>query len=154
FCALAEELGSGWAQWREALRDPKSCAVASFAGEHKERVSFHCYLQFLADRQLAAASDAARKSGMEIGVVRDLALGINPDGADVWAERDVFASGLRCGAPPDEIAPQGQEWGVLPMHPLRLARNLEPYTQLLRANMKHASGLRIDHVIGLQRQYL
>jgi 4-alpha-glucanotransferase len=63
-------------------------------------------------------------------------------------------SGLRCGAPPDDFQPKGQEWGVLPLDPVRLRRDLAPFAQLLRSNMRHAGGLRVDHVIGLQRQFL
>ncbi len=43
---------------------------------------------------------------------------------------------------------------MLPLHPLGLKRNFEPFIALLRANMRHGGGLRIDHVIGLQRQFL
>jgi len=61
---------------------------------------------------------------------------------------------LRCGAPPDEFQPRGQEWGVLPFNPLALKRDFTPYVSLLRANMRHAGGLRIDHVIGMQRMFV
>ena len=91
---------------------------------------------------------------MDVGLIRDLAMGINPDGADSWMNQEAYVSGLRCGAPPDDFQPKGQEWGVLPLDPVRLRRNLAPFAQLLRANMRHAGGLRIDHVIGVQRQFL
>jgi 4-alpha-glucanotransferase len=91
---------------------------------------------------------------MDVGLIRDLAMGINPDGADAWMNQEAYVSGLRCGAPPDDFQPKGQEWGVLPLDPVRLRRNLVPFAQLLRANMRHAGGLRIDHVIGVQRQFL
>jgi 4-alpha-glucanotransferase len=153
FCALAEKQGLPWPIWSPEFRDPKS-AARQVGADIKERAALHRYVQCLADRQLKKAADAARSAGMEIGLIRDLAMGINPDGADAWMYQAAYVSGLRCGAPPDDFQPKGQEWGVLPLHPLGLRRNLGPFAQLLRANMRHAGGLRIDHVIGLQRQFL
>jgi 4-alpha-glucanotransferase len=112
------------------------------------------FLQFLAERQLAHAQKAARSAGMAIGVVRDLALGIDPDGADAWMGHDTFVRGLRCGAPRDAFHPQGQEWGVLPFNPIKLRTDHAPFVSVLRANMRHAGGLRIDHIIGVERQFL
>jgi 4-alpha-glucanotransferase len=155
FCAIADEHPERpWPQWPEELRHPANPAVQEFLHSHAERIGFHLYLQFLADRQLERAAHAAKSAGMGIGFVRDLALGINPDGADAWIAPELFASALRCGAPPDPFNPRGQEWGVLPLNPLSLRRNLQPYAALVAANMRHAGGLRIDHVIGLQRQFL
>jgi (1->4)-alpha-D-glucan 1-alpha-D-glucosylmutase len=154
FSALQEQHGRRWQQWPEVYRRSRTPAVDRFVRQNKERVGFHRYLQFLADRQLKNAAASAARAGMEIGLIRDLAMGINPDGADAWADQDAYIFALRCGAPPDDFAPHGQEWGVLALHPLRLKRNFEPFVALLRANMHHAGGLRIDHVIGLQRQFL
>jgi len=154
FAALEERHGRPWMQWPKEFRSPKSQAVKTFARENAQRINLHRYLQFLADRQLHSAAKSAHRSGMNIGLVRDLAIGISPDGADAWAQQDAFVFGLRCGAPPDEFQPRGQEWGVLPLNPLTLKRDFAPFVSLLRANMRHAGGLRIDHVIGLQRMFL
>jgi len=153
FSALAEEHGLPWQNWPSDLRRPET-ASRGLDARLQERAAFHRYVQFLADSQLRKAADAASAAGMNIGLIRDLAMGINPDGADSWMDQDVYVSGLRCGAPPDDFQPKGQEWGVLPLDPIRLRRNLTPFAQLLRSNMRHAGGLRIDHVIGLQRQFL
>ena len=154
FSALQEQHGRPWQRWPEVYRRPATPAVEGFVSQHKERIAFHRYLQFLADRQLKHAAASAAQAGTEIGLIRDLAMGINPDGADAWACQDAYIFALRCGAPPDDFHPHGQEWGVLPLHPLGLKRNFEPFIALLRANMRHGGGLRIDHVIGLQRQFL
>ena len=143
-----------WPQWPEGLRDPSGPDVRRFIETHADRIGFHVYLQYLADRQLGAAASAAREAGMRAGIIRDLALGINPDGADAWMMGNAFASGLRCGAPPDPFNPRGQEWGVLPLNPNRVRDHGELFAALVRANMRHAGGLRIDHVIGMQRQFL
>jgi 4-alpha-glucanotransferase len=153
FSALAEQHGLPWQYWPLNLRRPDSAAQQPDARVN-DRGAFHRYVQFLADKQLRKAADDARTAGMDIGLVRDLAMGIHPDGADAWMNQETYVSSLRCGAPPDDFQPKGQEWGVLPLDPIRLRRNLAPFAQLLRANMRHAGGLRIDHVIGLQRQFL
>lgn len=136
---------------------PDRTREASFdrlAGAHASRLAFHQYLQFLADRQLAQAAEDARHSGLAIGIMRDLSVGVSPDGADAWMHRPAFANRLRCGAPPDDFNPHGQEWGVMPFDPLALRRDYTAFIATLRANMRHAGGLRIDHVAGFERQFV
>jgi 4-alpha-glucanotransferase len=153
FSALAEQHGLPWQSWPVELRRPDT-ATRRLDALTNERAAYHRYAQFLADRQLRKVADEASAARMDVGLIRDLAMGINPDGADAWMNQEAYVSGLRCGAPPDDFQPKGQEWGVLPLDPVRLRRNLAPFAQLLRANMRHAGGLRIDHVIGMQRQFL
>jgi 4-alpha-glucanotransferase len=154
FSALAEVLEGGWHEWPARYRTPGSAAVKRFAAERMDRVRHHKYLQFLADRQLGEVASEAGAGGMKIGIIRDLALGVDPDGADAWARQDDFVPELRCGAPGDDFNEEGQEWGVLPLNPLRLRTDHRPYAELLRANMRHAGGLRIDHIIGIERQFV
>jgi 4-alpha-glucanotransferase len=153
FSALAEQHGLPWRNWPPGLRRPDA-AMRSLDAPTRERAAYHRYVQFLADQQLRKAADEASAAGMDIGLIHDLAMGINPDGADAWMAQSAYVPDLRCGAPPDDFQPKGQEWGVLPLDPLRLRSNPAPFAQLLRANMRHAGGLRIDHVIGMQRQFL
>jgi 4-alpha-glucanotransferase len=159
--SLLDELQSGesgelipWMHWPSTYRKPDGPAVDLLTGENSKRFTFHQYVQFLADRQLGQAAEDARHAGMNIGIMRDLALGVSPDGADSWMHQQTFANGLRCGAPPDHFNPQGQEWGVVPFNPLALRRDYSPFITTVRANMCHAGGLRIDHVAGLQRQFV
>jgi 4-alpha-glucanotransferase len=159
--SLLDELQSGeggepipWPRWPTAYRAPDGPAVDRLASDQSKRLTFHQYLQFLADLQLGQAADDARQAGLNIGIMRDLALGVSPDGADAWMFQKAFANGLRCGAPPDDFHPHGQEWGVLPLNPFELQRDYSPFIATVRANMRHAGGLRIDHVTGLQRQFV
>jgi 4-alpha-glucanotransferase len=142
----------GWRQWPSEYHDPRSAAVEKFAREHAQDVEFHQFLQWLADEQLAAA--AASASGMPIGLYRDLAVGVDANGADVWADRDAYSLNVCVGAPPDPLNPIGQNWSLPPLDPLMLrARAYAPYISLLRANMRHAGALRIDHVMGVMRLF-
>ncbi|GGY30826.1 4-alpha-glucanotransferase [Streptomyces omiyaensis] len=151
--ALAERHGPHWRSWPEALRTPDgAAAVVRADAELTARVDFHCRLAWLTDRQLAEAADAAREAGMPVGIVHDLAVGVHPEGSDVWARQGDFATGMSVGAPPDAFNSRGQDWGLPPWRPDALAAaGYAPYRGLLRELLRHAGALRIDHVMGLFR---
>ena len=152
WCALAELHGGDWRRWPEPLRRPTSPAVEAARDEVADRVRFHAWLQQLCDEQLAVAQRACVDAGMKVGIVHDLAVGTDPAGADAWALQDVLALGARIGAPPDTFNQQGQDWGMPPWHPRRLAEaGYQPVRDMLRALLRHSGGVRIDHVLGLFR---
>ncbi|MEU2375606.1 4-alpha-glucanotransferase [Streptomyces misionensis] len=150
--ALAEVHGPDWRAWPDGLRDPRSAATARARAALADRVAFHTRLAWLTDGQLRAAQRVAREAGMAVGIVHDLAVGVHPAGADAWAQQDVFAAGMSVGAPPDAFNARGQDWGLPPWRPDRLAATgYAPYRALLRALFRYAGALRIDHVMGLFR---
>ena len=152
WCALAEYYGGDWHQWPEELQHPRSEAVDGFVAEHLPEVDFHRWLQWLVDEQLTVAQATAVQAGMELGIMHDLAVGVDPDGADAWALQDVLALGVTAGAPPDEFNQLGQDWSQPPWRPDRLAESAyEPFRALVGAVLRHAGGVRIDHIIGLFR---
>jgi len=152
WCALAEQHGMPWQGWPAELHDPRSPEVSAARGRLAERVDFYSWLQWLLDEQLAAAGRVAREAGMPIGVVPDLGGGFHPDGADSWALGDALARGISVGAPADAFNQQGQDWSQPPWRPDRLAElGYAPYRDMLRTVLRHAGGIRVDHVIGLFR---
>jgi 4-alpha-glucanotransferase len=147
FCALAEHHGGGWHGWPAEHRLPTSPDVARFAQAHTDRVRFHQWLQWLADRQFSAAA-------AEVGIMQDLPIGVDPDGADAWAWQDALATGASVGAPPDRFVTRGQDWGLPPFVPHRLrALGYAPFIETIRASLRRGGGLRIDHVMGLFRLF-
>ncbi|UWE08416.1 4-alpha-glucanotransferase [Actinacidiphila bryophytorum] len=149
---LAELHGPDWQKWPAGLQNPRSAQVARLRSQHLERVDFHCWLTWLTDSQLATAQRAARDAGMPIGVVHDLAVGVHPAGSDAWSMQDVLARGMSTGAPPDAFNARGQDWGLPPWRPDALAATgYAPYRDLIARMLRHAGGLRIDHVMGLFR---
>jgi (1->4)-alpha-D-glucan 1-alpha-D-glucosylmutase len=141
----------GWLQWPQEFRNPESPTVAAFARDRCDRVDFFCYLQWIADEQLAEAAHAADEFG--VGLYLDLAVGVDRNGADAWSDR-VVVEAASLGAPPDAMNALGQDWGLPPLSPLVLrARAYAPFAELLRANMRHAAILRIDHVMSLRRAF-
>jgi 4-alpha-glucanotransferase len=145
FCVLAEEHGPDWRGWPDGARHPDGPEVAEVLRTQYGRWRFHQWLQWLVDRQLQAAS-------ADIGVMHDLAVGVDPAGADGWLWQDVLALDMAVGAPPDEFSTLGQSWGLPPFDPWRLrSAGYHPFIQTIRATLGHAGGLRLDHVMGLFR---
>ena len=160
FCALDEYIHGRnleiwlWKDWPARYRDPRSPAVAKFADQHVDDVLFHKFLQWQVDRQLAEAQDHAVAQGMKIGLYHDLALATDRFGADLWMNRSFYASGARVGAPPDELAPSGQDWGFPPPNREAHRRNgYELFAQSIRKNARHGGALRIDHVMRFFRLF-
>ncbi|WP_051581216.1 4-alpha-glucanotransferase [Pseudonocardia acaciae] len=146
--ALAERHGARWTDWPPEYRDPSSARAA--AGDLAPRVAFHAWVQEQCARQLASVRETA--AGMPVGILHDLAVGVDPEGADAWALADVLATNVTVGAPPDDFTPRGQNWGLPPWRPDRLAATgYAAYRDMLRAVLTHADGLRVDHVAGLWR---
>ncbi|HTU83455.1 MAG TPA: 4-alpha-glucanotransferase [Candidatus Acidoferrales bacterium] len=147
-----DEHAYGWLQWPTEFRSPESGAVERFARERRGRVDFYAYVQWLADDQLAQVAASARDRG--VGLYRDLAVGVELNGADAWSDPETLVAGASLGAPPDHLNAHGQNWGLPPLSPVALERRaFEPYAALLRANMRYATILRIDHVMALRRGF-
>jgi 4-alpha-glucanotransferase len=152
WCALAEKYGGDWHQWPTELQHPANAGVAEFARTHAEAVDFHRWLQWQLDDQLTIAQATAVQAGMDLGIMHDLAVGVDPNGADAWALQDVLDLGVTAGAPPDEFNQLGQDWSQPPWRPDQLVRHAyEPFRALVNAVLRHAGGIRIDHIIGLFR---
>lgn len=143
--AIAEAHGTSWPSWPTDLQDPTSSAVAAFAREHRDLVGFHAWLQWQLDAQLTELTS-------RIALFADLAVGVRPDGADAWCYPGVLATGARVGAPPDVFNASGQDWGLAPFDPHALrAAGYAPFLDSLRATLRGAAGIRIDHIMGLFR---
>ncbi len=152
WCALAEKHGLPWGRWPAELQDPRSSAVESLRDQIGDEVEFYRWLQWIVDEQLAAVQRQAKEAGMSIGVVHDLAVGVHPEGADAWGLADALARRVTVGAPPDQYNQLGQDWSQPPWRPDRLEElGYAPYRDMLRTVLRHAGGIRIDHVIGLFR---
>lgn len=152
FCALAEVHGLPWQNWPEDLQRTDSESITSAREQLTERIAFHAWLQLLCDEQLAGVQSAARDAGMRIGIVHDLAVGVDPGGADAWALQDVLAGEVTVGAPPDSFNQKGQDWALPPWRPDVLADlDFGPYRAMLESVLARGGGIRVDHVMGLSR---
>ena len=154
-CHFRPHGAHGWRDWPSAFHDPAGPAATRFAAEHGEEIAFHLVAQSLARRGLEAAQAAARDAGMGIGLIADLAVGVDPSGSDAWGLRHAMLDGLTIGAPPDPLGPLGQNWSITGFSPEGLrASAYEPWIAMIRAAMGAGGGLRIDHAFGLARLWV
>ena len=148
-------ISDNWHEWPAPFKDPRSAAIVEFAEEHAVQIRFHAFAQWLIARGLERAQSAARSAGMSVGLIADLAVGADGAGSQAWSRQDELLSALTVGAPPDILNRSGQSWGISAFSPEGLKRNgFRAFIEMLRANFAHAGGLRIDHVMGLQRLWV
>ncbi|HXU45172.1 MAG TPA: 4-alpha-glucanotransferase [Thermoanaerobaculia bacterium] len=148
FRAVGERRGASWQAWPEPLRGGE--VGASDFDEETRR--YHLFAQFAAEEQLAEMARGARQRGP--GLYLDLPLGVHASAFDVWRFRDLFATGVAAGAPPDALFQGGQNWGFPPIQPERhRERGYDYLIASLRHHLAHAGVLRIDHVMQLHRLY-
>ncbi len=142
----------GWPAFEPQYQSADMPDVAVFAKQNKNLVDFYLFLQWQAQLQFSAASQAAIDAGMEIGLYRDLAVGVSEGGAEIWGNKELYCTDISIGAPPDILGPLGQKWGLPPMDPTQLIeQQYQPIIDLFAANMKSSGALRIDHVMALLR---
>ena len=149
------ESAKDWRNWPEAYRDPQNPAVLRFLDENAHEVSFHAYLQYRADKELRAAQRVAREAGMRVGLIADLAVGADHAGSQSWSYQGQVLTGLEIGAPPDTINREGQSWGITALSPHGLRKSgYTAFIEMLRHALRHAGGVRIDHIMGLTRLWV
>jgi 4-alpha-glucanotransferase len=152
WAALEQTYGRDLDDWPEDVRHPRGKGIAAFRARQKREIDFQCWMQWVLDEQLASAQEASRRAGMGLGLMADLAVGVHRSGADAWSLQDSYAQGITVGAPPDPYNQNGQNWNQPPWRPDRLAETAyEPFRRMLATILRHAGGIRVDHVIGLFR---
>lgn len=143
---------SNWSTWPVSYQRHDGVKVENFCRQHSGDIDFHCWLQWLAQRQLSACHKVCQQLGIPVGIYRDLAVGEAKYGATTWHDRSLYCMEASIGAPADPLGPQGQNWQLSPINPHRLIQcAYQPFIDLLRANMQDCGALRIDHVMSLMR---
>lgn len=154
-CRFRPQGANGWRDWPAQFHDPAGAAVLGYAAANAADVDFHVFAQWLARTSLAASHRRALEAGMAIGLIADLAVGVHVAGSDSWSQRGSMLSGLTIGAPPDPLGPGGQNWGITSYSPAGLrAAGYRPWLDMVRAALRSAGGLRIDHAFGLARLWV
>jgi 4-alpha-glucanotransferase len=156
FEVMRQKFRSPWWDWPREWRQPDEAQCARLrAGPDGSAVEFVEYVQWIADRQLGACKKLAVRLGMKVGLYLDVAVGVQADGFDAWNEQVAISRELGVGAPPDPLNTLGQSWGLAGFNATGLEMKLfEPFRDMLRASMRHAGAIRLDHVLGLKRLYL
>jgi 4-alpha-glucanotransferase len=156
FEVLRHRFKAPWWEWPEEWQQPDDTRLAELAvGTDRSEVEFVAYVQWIADRQLGGCKKLADELGMKVGLYLDVAVGVQSDGFDAWNEQVAISRHLAVGAPPDPLNTLGQNWGLAGFNAAGLEMTLlEPFREMLRASMRHAGAIRLDHVLGLKRLYL
>jgi 4-alpha-glucanotransferase len=156
FEALRHKFDTAWWEWPEQWREPDDAACAKLReGPDAAEIEFVEFTQWIADRQLRACQTLARKLGMKVGLYLDVAVGVQAGGFDAWNEQAAISRYLSVGAPPDPLNTAGQNWGLAGFNAAGLKmKSFEPFREMLRASMRYAGAIRLDHVMGLKRLYL
>ena len=156
FEMLRHKFNKPWWEWPEQWRQPDETKCAQLRrGPDAAEIEFVEFVQWVADRQLQACQDLATRLGMKVGLYLDVAVGVQSDGFDAWNEQSAISRHLGVGAPPDPLNTAGQNWGLAGFNAAGLEiQSFEPYREMLRASMRHAGAIRLDHVLGLKRLYL
>lgn len=145
----------GWQDWPTQFHDPHGAAVQAWEASHQDEVLFYSFLQWLADKNMCRAQQAARDAGMAIGLITDLAIGTDPRGSHAWSRQGQILAGVTVGAPPDAFQPLGQNWGLTAFSPLALQQDgYRAFAETLHAALQYAGGVRIDHILGMGRLWL
>ncbi len=144
-----------WRDWNPQFSSPDTAEVAAFAAEHEAEVAFQIFLQWLTGRSYGEAQRRCREAGMKVGLVADLAIGMDSAGSHAWSRQGDVLTGLSVGAPPDYYSADGQSWGLTTFSPRGLSvSGFAPFIETLRASLRYAGGIRIDHVMGMSRLWL
>jgi 4-alpha-glucanotransferase len=156
FEVLRHKFNRPWWDWPKQWRQPDDVKLAKLrAGADAAEIEFVEFVQWAADRQLQSCGDIAARLGMKVGLYLDVAVGVQSDGFDAWNEQAAISRHLAVGAPPDPLNTAGQNWGLAGFNAAGLEiQSFEPYREMLRASMRHAGAIRLDHVLGLKRLYL
>jgi 4-alpha-glucanotransferase len=156
FEVLRHKFKAPWWEWPEQWQHPDDTKCAKLrAGPDAAEIEFVEFVQWAADQQLQLCRDLATRLGMRVGLYLDVAVGVQSDGFDAWNEQVAISRHLAVGAPPDALNTAGQNWGLAGFNAAGLeVQSFEPFREMLRASMRHAGAIRLDHVLGLKRLYL
>jgi 4-alpha-glucanotransferase len=156
FEALRHKFGAPWWEWPDEWQRPDDARCAELCeGPDGAEVEFVEFVQWCADDQLRACHDLAAARGMDVGLYLDVAVGVQSDGFDAWNEQLAISRHLSVGAPPDQLNSAGQNWGLAGFNAAGLElTGFAPFREMLRASMRYAGAIRLDHVLGLNRLYL
>jgi 4-alpha-glucanotransferase len=155
FEVLRRRFAGPWWEWPAEWQRPDDAAIAKLRKSAPAEIGYHEFIQWIAEEQLSAAQAEARRRKMAVGLYVDIAVGMEPGGAEAWSAQDAIVPQVEVGAPPDLLNTAGQAWGVAAFNPRALeACAFAPFVALLEATMRHAGALRLDHVLGLNRLFL
>ena len=155
FEVMRRKLVGPWWEWPDEWRRVDDKAIEKLRRSAPADVGFIEFVQWIAHEQLDLCRARAAARNLPIGLYLDVAVGVRNDSFDAWCDQDAVLSGTAVGAPPDILNTAGQNWGLAGFNPVGLEdRQFDPFSRMLRASMRYAGAIRLDHVLGLKRLYV
>ncbi len=143
---------SDYSQWKTgSVYDEKEVAKLTGAKSKSYRqIAFYYFVQYHLHLQLKEAVDYAHKKGLAIK--GDIPIGIYRYGADAWTAPDLYNMHLQAGAPPDDFAVKGQNWGFPTYNWQKMEESGFAWWKQRFHQMSHYfDAFRIDHILGFFR---
>ena len=160
FCVLRDHFFDesrgihSWKDWPQSFSHPEYDAVRLFKVVHRVEIQFQQFVQWIAETQLAETHSYSLDKGMLIGLYHDVALAVDPNGADSWSKPELFIKGFRVGAPPDSFAPEGQDWGFQAPNSDEIKNSgFSTFRESLKAASNYGGAVRIDHVMQIHHLF-
>ncbi|MEG1663921.1 MAG: 4-alpha-glucanotransferase [Mucinivorans sp.] len=153
FCYLRDRNGTAdfnhWKNFSKYKAKTVSELCNPKAKEWKE-VALHLFLQYHLDKQLREASTYARALGVVLK--GDIPIGVSRDGVDAWSHPQLFNMGSQAGAPPDDFATEGQNWGFPTYNWQAMAKDGYSWWRSRFVKMADYFDIyRVDHILGFFR---
>lgn len=124
--------------------------VDAFLKENKEKAEYYVFLQYHLDRQLREARDYAHLHGVVLK--GDIPIGVGRDSVDAWQNAHLFNMDSSAGAPPDDFAVEGQNWGFPTYNWDEMAKDgFAWWKARFRKMADYFDAYRIDHILGFFR---
>lgn len=127
-------------------------AIEAFIEQPKQQqeAKYHIYTQYLLHEQLSAVAKYAEERGVVLK--GDLPIGVAPHSVEVWTQATLFHTNRSAGAPPDDFARDGQNWGFPTYNWERMQEdNLAWWQQRFSRLGQYFKAIRIDHILGFFR---
>lgn len=113
-------------------------------------VAFYWVMQYWLHVQLKEASTYCETKG--VALKGDLPIGIDHDSVDAWFEPQFFNMDRKTGAPPDDYAQDGQNWGFPTYNWDEMEKDgFSWWRARLGAMEEYFHAYRIDHILGFFR---
>jgi 4-alpha-glucanotransferase len=150
YCTLRDKFGSAdFSTWGE-YAIYKQADIVALSKTFIDEFNYIYYLQYHLDKQLLNVRQYAHDKG--IAIKGDIPIGVSPTSVDAWMSPQLFNMDSQAGAPPDDFAVLGQNWGFPTYNWEQM--NIDGYAwwkARLQKMSQYFDAYRIDHILGFFR---
>lgn len=153
FCYLRDKYkSSDFSKWKSnsTYNENAIQRLVSPTQKHYNDIAVHYFTQYHLHLQLKEATAYAHKNG--IIVKGDIPIGIYRNSVDAWMAPELYNMNAQAGAPPDDFAVKGQNWGFPTYNWKAMQENdFTWWRQRFEQMSSYFDAFRIDHILGFFR---